>query len=176
MNFSVRLFCSAVLILGFTLFTYPQTKRASVPRIRPITVEGLKEVLRRDSGKVVLVNTWATWCKPCREELPGLLKLRKEHSSQEFELVLVSADDTDIVEKSVRPLLGTLGVDFPSYIMDDSSSEAFMAKLMPDWDQAIALPTSFLYDKHGNLAGRFVGGRTHDQFDTRVTKLLGESR
>lgn len=170
MKSRIILFLLLIAVVG----AFPQAQRDSLPRIQSISVDRLKEIVRRDSGNVVLVNAWATWCKPCREELPGLLQLRKEFLNKHFELILVSADDMEIVDNTVRPMLKGLGVDFSSFIMDDSSSEAFMAKMMPDWNEAIALPTSFLYDKKGNLAGRFVGGRTYAQFDKGVMKLLKE--
>jgi len=144
--------------------------RRDLPKVEKIRVADLKEILRKDSGKVILVNAWATWCKPCQDEMPGLLTLRKTFQGKPFRLILLSADDGDDLDKKVRPALKKFKVDFPSYLMNDKSDQVFISGMSSEWNGA--LPTSFLYDRTGKLKATLVGERSVRQFEDEVTKLL----
>ena len=147
-----------------------QTTRRALPDVVPVRVTALKEMVKRDSGKVVLVNVWVTWCKPCKEELPRLARLRKDFSEKELSLILVSADDSEIVDSKVRPSLKTLGVDFPTFVIHEKSDEAFMSGMDSTWNGA--LPTTFVYARNGKISEIMTGERRYDQFVTTVSKLL----
>jgi thiol-disulfide isomerase/thioredoxin len=147
-----------------------QSKKAALPEVKPINSTSLREVVNAQKGKVVLVNAWATWCKPCKEEIPDLLRLKAKYAGKGFELVFISADDADELETSVRPTLQKLGVNFLTYINRDSSDEAFINGMSAKWNGA--LPTSFLYDRKGNLNEMLVGGRKYRQFEEVVVQLL----
>ena len=170
---SLRLLEVALLLLLLaTGDTSGQSKRGRLPPVTAIDHRRLMEMVKQDSGNVHVVNVWATWCDPCRKEIPALLKLRKELAQRGFGLIFVSADDPDNVDLEVRPTLERLGVDFPSYVVEDSTDEAFMSGMNPDWSGA--LPTSFIYDKHGRLVNMIVGGKTYRQFSDAITPLLGK--
>ncbi|HMD13150.1 MAG TPA: TlpA disulfide reductase family protein, partial [Bacteroidota bacterium] len=124
----------------------------------PVNVAGLHDLIQKDSGNVVLVNVWATWCKWCKEEMPGILELKKKFEGKGFRVILVSADDIDILESEVKPTLTKLGVHFPSFIINEPTDEAFMNGMNPDWNGA--LPTSFIYDRSVKLAETMVGDKT----------------
>jgi len=117
----------------------------------------------------VLVNVWATWCSPCREEMPSLVKLRKEFLDKGFELIFVSADDPDIARTKIQQTLKDLGVDFPSYI-NTSGDEAFINALSPKWSGA--LPTSFIYDRNGSLREVLVGLKPYTEFVRIVRQAM----
>ena len=144
--------------------------RNTLPLVKKVRLAELKQILRDDTGKVVLVNAWATWCKPCREEMPNLLKVSRLYRQEPFRLVLISADDPDDVETKVRPALRKFGVDFSSYIMNDSTQDAFITGMNEEWSGA--LPATFLYDREGKLAEMKVGERSYRQFREAVNKLL----
>lgn len=148
-----------------------QGKGTSLPPVQKVTYAGLEEIIHRDSGKVILVNAWATWCKPCREEMPALVRLQKKFQKKNLKLILLSADETDILESEVRPMLKKLGVTFASYIMNDRQ-ETFMSAMNPKWNGAFALPTTYVYDKQGKLIDMMVGGREYEDFRSAVTKLM----
>ena len=156
-----------VLVSGVAL--HAQTKHTSLPVVKPIHVRDLKELVKRDSGKIVFVNAWATWCKPCKEEMPQLVRLRKKYA-QQLSLILVSADDSEIVDTKVRPTLKSLGVDFPSFIINERTDEAFINGMDSTWNGA--LPTTFIYDRSGKLDTMTTGGRTYQQFEALLNKCL----
>src|SRR5712692_7240151 len=68
-------------------------KHETLPQVEALKYSQLKEMMRRDSGHVILVNTWASWCKPCRKEMPALLRLKKKFEKKNFTLIVLSADE-----------------------------------------------------------------------------------
>jgi thiol-disulfide isomerase/thioredoxin len=163
-------FPALVLCTGMALGQAPQPP---LLKVEQITFPELQQIMHRDSGKAVLVNVWATWCKPCREEMPALLRLKKSLPEKKFTLILVSADDADDLERDVRPMLKKLGVDFTTYIVKDSY-EPFIMGMMPQWKGALALPMTFVYDTKGALADWMVGGKEYQVFKEAVTKVTAK--
>ena len=114
-------------------------------------------------GKVVLINFWATWCPPCRKEMPALEALYQKLGSESFAVLAVNQwEDAD----HVFAYTGDLNV-FPTFpiLFDPESaiSEKYGVK---------GLPTSFLIDKKGQLVYRAVGGRDFDHAE--VERLIRE--
>lgn len=147
-----------------------QTGSSDSLSVEVISLAALKEIIRHDSGKVVLVNAWATWCKPCMKEMPALVRIRKKLSAKPFELILVSADDTDLAPTAVRSALEKAGVAFRTYLMQDQGDEAFINGMNPEWGGT--LPASFVYDRKGQQQEMFVGARTYEQFRDAIRKVL----
>jgi peroxiredoxin len=102
------------------------------------------------SGKVLLVNLWATWCGPCRQETPELVKLHKEFRAQGFEVVGLSTEDPDDSADSVREFVHNYNVD---YRVGWSGPQVAIA-LMQGRD---AIPQSFVISRSGRIVKRFVG-------------------
>jgi len=140
------------------------------PPVEKVDHLALRRIVRNNPGEVTLINVWATWCEPCRKEMPDLLELRKRYGAKGFRLILVSADDPDSVETAVRPALKKFGVDFLTYIQQDSSDEVFIEGMSHEWNGA--LPASFLYDNGGNLNEIKVGKHTFTEFEEKITALL----
>ena len=76
---------------------------------------GWPKLVERGRGKVILVDFWATWCEPCRAELPVLVRLEKQWRDRGFVLVTVSADEPE-KEAEARAFLGKVGVRGPAYL------------------------------------------------------------
>jgi thiol-disulfide isomerase/thioredoxin len=146
------------------------SKPDSLPQVRKVTVSELNRIIRSDTGAPVLVNAWATWCKPCREEMPNLLKVWKRHAGKSFRLILLSADDVGDLETKVRPALRGFGVGFTTYIMADTAEDAFINGLNASWSGA--LPATFVYDREGTQVDMKVGEQTYRKFEEAVSKVL----
>ena len=159
-----------VFLVGGFSKAYSGNGVDSLSSVKPVSVAELKSIIHADSGHVVLVNVWATWCKWCKEEMPDILKLRNRLEKRGFRLILVSADDIDKLEKAVKPTLKKLGVHFPSYIVHEPSDEAFINGMSADWNGA--LPTSFIYGKDGVLAETLVGEKSISEFEQKLEKYL----
>jgi cytochrome c biogenesis protein CcmG/thiol:disulfide interchange protein DsbE len=162
---------TALLLVLWGGMVLGQPKELPLPSVERVSVHDLQQLMRRDSGDVVVVNFWATWCKPCREEMPSLLRLRKKFGKDRLTLLLVSADDTDDVEHDVRPMLRDAGVDFPTYIANESY-ETFLTALNPRWKGALAVPMTLVYTPGGALAETMIGGKEYRDFASAVGKAL----
>ena len=103
------------------------------------------------AGKVVLVNFWATWCGPCKEEMPSLARLQKQLDSTQFALLTVT---TDLQRQGIAHFLSQLGVSLPVLFDENQEvSRSFMVR---------GLPTTIVIDRDGMLVGRAVGPRAWD--------------
>jgi thiol-disulfide isomerase/thioredoxin len=136
--------------------------------IRPVTAAEVLAEVRSARGSVVLVNVWATWCVPCREEFPDLLRLRRELGGKGLRLLLVSADLAS-QRPQAEAFLRQAGVDFPTFVKAQTDQE-FIDGLERSWSGA--LPVSVLFDRHGTRVGFWEGGSTYAEIVARVRPLL----
>jgi len=126
------------------------TLPASVSDAELRAVSGAPIKLSSYSGKVLLVNLWATWCGPCRQEIPELVKLHKEFRSQGVEMVGLSTENPDDSAESVREFVQNYNVD---YRVGWSGPDVAVA-LMQGRD---AIPQSFVISRNGRIVKRFIG-------------------
>ncbi len=138
-------------------------------RLSPLDESILQQVLKSNRGNVVLVNLWATWCAPCREEMPALVALQSRLASKGLKLVTVSADEPED-EASARQFLSEQKVPSPAYIKRVENDEKFIESLDPKWSGA--LPASFLYDRNGRKVRAFIGEVDMKELEAAIRKLL----
>lgn len=131
------------------------------------TFDSLKNV---NKGKVILFNYWATWCKPCVEEFPDLIKLNNEYKDKDFKLVLVSLDFSEDIENKTKAFLKKHGVDFVSYYNGFDNDEEIINYMDKNWDGGI--PGTFIFDKEGKLQKTFIGKRKYEDFKSAVEENL----
>lgn len=142
---------------------------ASGPVLKPVEAATLKTILKRKRGKVVLINLWATWCVPCREEFPDLIKLYGKFRDRGLELILISVDFAE-QRRQVEAFLKENGVTFPTYINAEEGTEDLIGFLAPDWIGG--LPTTLVIDRKGRLKRSLVGGQNYEVFHKAVAPLL----
>jgi thiol-disulfide isomerase/thioredoxin len=130
----------------------------------PLDRTGFAHVVESHRGKVVLVDFWATWCDPCREELPKLVALRKKLA---FELITVSADEPEQAAAAVA-LLDREHVPEPRYIKQSDDDQLFIDAVDKKWSGA--LPALFLYDKSGNRVASFIGESDPADIESAIRK------
>lgn len=123
-------------------------ERKPVPDIAFQDGSGGAVKLSQWRGRVVLVNLWATWCAPCRKEMPDLAKLQQAMGSKDFEVVAISVDRK--------------GVEASSAFLKDNGADALKLYVEPTAAilndlQAIGLPATVLVDREGNEIGRLLG-------------------
>lgn len=118
------------------------------------------------AGKVVLVNFWATWCGPCKEEMPSLARLQKQLDPTQFALLTVT---TDLQRQGIAHFLSQLGVNLPVLFDENQEmSRSFMVR---------GLPTTIVIARDGALVGRAVGPRAWDSPEAvAVLRQVMESR
>ncbi len=170
---SPRAFRAAFVLGAIALAAVAPVGRAAAEEkakaaLVPADAARVLEEVRKPGASVVLVNVWATWCLPCREEFPDLMRLRRSWASRGLRLVLVSGDfDTDRAE-ALR-FLSAHGVGFPSFIKHGGDME-FIDGLDPRWSGA--LPATFLYDSSGRLRDFWEGKADYATLERRVQQVV----
>jgi thiol-disulfide isomerase/thioredoxin len=119
---------------------------AATPPLELKDTSGTRHRLADYRGKVVLVNFWATWCEPCREELPSIERLRAALAGRPFAVLAVQMGGSP---RTARDIAATLGLHFPVLLDGDSSATSA-------WHVNV-LPSSFLVGPDGTVAVRQVG-------------------
>ena len=130
---------------------------------------GYARMVAEHKGKVLLVNFWATYCVPCRAEMPKLVLLQKKWKARGFDLVTVSADEVE-QEAQALQFLQKNGVQAPFYRKQAKSDDKFINGIDPKWSGE--LPASYLYDKAGRKVKSFFGEVDLAQVEREITKLL----
>lgn len=120
----------------------------ALPEIRFVDGEGRNRTLADFSGKVVLLNIWATWCTPCREEMPTLDRLQAALGGDAFQVVALSIDRKGLAV--VRRFYDEIGISHLT-IYIDSTSRVFRDLAV------VGVPTTLLVDREGREVGRLVG-------------------
>ena len=123
-----------------------------------IDENALKSLLGAGAGRArpLLVNFWATWCVPCREEFPDLLKIRGQYDAVRLDFVLVSLDDPTDIDKAVPEFLSEQrATALPSYLLHASDDSIAINLVDPTWSGE--LPATFLYDRSGQVVFKHKG-------------------
>ena len=151
----------------------PQVAEITADRVdlRPVSATELLELIDGSDAEAVLVNIWATWCTPCREEFPDIVRLYRAYAQRGVEVVFVSGDlEADMPQ--VLEFLAAQGVDFPSYLKVGKDLE-FIDTFHPGWSGL--LPATFVYDASGSLRHFWEGEASYEIFESRVLEVLSHS-
>ncbi|MFN2387300.1 MAG: TlpA family protein disulfide reductase [Thermoanaerobaculia bacterium] len=131
--------------------------------------EGLAQAVGSYKGRVVLVNFWATWCVPCREEFPSLVRLQSTFGPR-LQILGVSTDFAR-ERPGVEKFLAEEKPNFPNYQKKPGGDdERFIVAVDPKWGGE--LPFSVLYRRDGRKAKVLSGQQTYASFEREVLKLL----
>jgi len=158
----VVLFTASVHAADTTQTMTPVAKRPAARHYALEDLEGNTQRLADQRGKVVLVNFWATWCPPCRKELPSMQRLWDKLKTEPFEMHAIDVGES---EDQILPFIFSTGTELTFPILLDRDSA-----VLGQWP-VIAIPTTFVVDKQGRVAYRSVGGREWDD-----PKLVEELR
>jgi thiol-disulfide isomerase/thioredoxin len=135
----------------------------------PIDETGFQKLVAAHKGKVVLYSFWATWCEPCRAEMPQLIKLQAKLKDRGLDLVTISADEPE-QEADTEKVLKQFGSPSPAYRKQARKDEQFIDAIDPNWSGA--LPALFLYDRAGRKVRSFIGETEMTTIEAAVQKLL----
>jgi len=154
------------------LFTLAASGRAADATLLTGEVDGkeLAAAIGREKGHIVLVNFWATWCVPCREEFPDLVRLEKAYRDQGLRVLGVSTDlakDLPRIEK----FLAAGHPDFPNYRKKSGADDqVFIESVDPKWGGE--LPFTVLYARDGGKARVLSGKQSYADLERAVSALL----
>lgn len=150
------IFLIGISLLSFSL-TFPQNHQKKVPNVKLEDLDGNMVQLKSYLGKApVLISFWATWCKPCQEELVEYNKLYNKYKSKGFQMLGISIDDEKTVAK-VKPFVKSRNYNFT--VLLDSNSDAAREFYVQD------VPNTFLVDKKGNIVSSHHGYKRGDELE-----------
>jgi peroxiredoxin len=115
-------------------------------------------------GKITLINFWATWCGPCKKELPDLVAISRELSGRGVKVIGISVDRGSNIIDDVRTFVQEHDIPYQVVVANDDLEEAFNNIRM--------IPTSFLVDADGKIIQTLVGQRTKESLSQSITALL----
>ncbi len=145
----------------------PLKERQMAPDFRLENLEGKLIELKSLKGKVVLLNFWATWCGPCKEEMPSMENLYQRFDRKDFTLLAVSVDFEE--REKVKRFIEKKGYTFP--ILLDPKGKVL------DLYRVRAIPTTFLIDRRGAIFGKAIGPRKWDTPEAiSLIHILHENR
>jgi thiol-disulfide isomerase/thioredoxin len=137
------------------------------PKVTQIDEQALKDLLK-PKGKPLLINFWATWCGPCREEFPDLVKIGKDHRSK-IDLVTISLDELSEIGGEVPQFLTQMNADFPAYLLKTKNEDAAIALVSKDWKGA--LPFTILFNAQGEPVYSKQGKFSQDALLAEIAKF-----
>jgi len=115
-------------------------------------------------GKVVVIDFWATWCPPCREEIPGYIALQKKYGKDGLVIIGVSLDQKG--PAVVKPFMAKMGINYPIVMADDETAGLFGG--------VASTPTTFIIDRAGIIRDRKMGAEPTESFEKRLVAIMGK--
>ena len=149
-------------------------KRRAAPKpvavVSPIDTDALKGLLTQQREHPLLVNFWATFCDPCRDEFPELVKIDQEYRPRSLEFVTVSLDDLSEINKEVPKFLDAMKATMPAYLLNVSDPEPAINLVDPRWQGD--LPATFLYNEKGEVVYKHIGRVNSAELRQAIDKVV----
>jgi len=156
--------------LLFVMFLFLQAVVIGQIKVEKIDKPGLEKVIKERNGKVLLLNIWATWCAPCREEFPDLVKLAADFRDKKVELIGISIDYPEEVKQKIIPFLKKQKTNFNNYVASFKNDEELINMINKDWNGAI--PATIIYNTEGKMDYFIEGKRTYMEFAESIKSRL----
>jgi len=142
--------------------------QAQAPAFTLKNMDGKDFSLAQVKGKVIILDFWATWCPPCRREIPHFVELQNQFGSKGLQVIGVSVDQEGW--GVVKPFMAEQGVNYPVLMYTEEVYNAYQ-QLLPS-DQRGSIPFTFVLDRQGQIRAQFVGYRDQATFQAALQPLL----
>lgn len=140
----------------------PIEKASPAPGWELQDLDGKTVRLSDFKGKVVILDFWATWCPPCRAEIPGFIGLQKKYQAQGLAIVGVSVDQAS--SDTVKSFVQEMGMNYPVVLADTNVVAAYGG--------IAGLPTTFIIDRTGRIVKQHLGFTEKEEIETEIKSLL----
>ena len=155
-----------VIVLVLISFVSVSTQPAKAPALRLKDTKGRTFRLTDHKGKVVLINFWATWCPPCRAEIPELISLQKQYRSSGLRIVGITYPPQKLSE--VRNFSAKLRINYPLALGTKATKLLFT--------RSETLPLTIVIDRAGNIVEIIEGILLPEEFENKIRPLLSSSK
>ncbi len=143
----------------------PEDQYPEAPDFELPSVDGKQIKLSDFRGKVVFLNFWATWCPPCRREIPSFIELIKKYGKDGFIVLGVAVDPREFTQvDKVKPFVKQMGMNYP--VVYDTKGISQM------YGGIRSIPTTFVINREGKVIGQIVGSRPKATFESIIKDLL----
>ena len=176
MRFSKAIIPIALCIMLLSLAAPAQKRkgRAATSRkpivVTSIDLEALKGLVTQQREHPLLINFWATYCDPCREEFPDLVKIDRDYRPRSLEFVTISLDDVTDIKTGVPKFLGMMKATMPAYLLDVSDPQLAIDLVDPRWQGS--LPATFLYNEKGEMVYSKIGRIKPEELRAEIDKVI----
>ena len=169
MRLPILMIAAALMVgCGGTPSASSSTASPAAPEYAKLDVT-LKDLDGRDvnlasfKGRPLLINFWATYCGPCKEEIPMLIQLADQYKDQGLTVLGISSDDT---AKQMKPFVAEYKMTYPILVGVDN--DAFLEA----YDAQVSIPRTWLIRRDGTVAAKSIGPNTREWFETRLRELV----
>jgi thiol-disulfide isomerase/thioredoxin len=170
----VAVVCLSTMMAQTSTAHAPLKGATKPPAPQAVNAEELQTLLKRSDTHPLLVNWWATWCDPCRDEFPDLVKIDNEYRARGLDFIAVSLDDLADLKTAVPKFLREMKATMPVYLLNVQDPEPAMAMVDREWSGA--LPATFLYNNKGELVYKHFGRINNDELRSEIDKLVGSKQ
>lgn len=151
-----------------------ETKALTAVKVTQIDDAKLRELVK-PNGKPLLVNFWATWCDPCREEFPDLVKIENDYRGK-IDVITISLDDITDINTAVPKFLSEMKAEMPSYLLVSKDEGAIISTISKDWSGG--LPFTIVYNEKGETIyfkqGKFKVPELREKIDSAIVSLTAK--
>ncbi|HTX99828.1 MAG TPA: TlpA disulfide reductase family protein [Bacteroidota bacterium] len=140
-----------------------QNSPSTAPAFRLTDIQGRPVALSDFRGKVVILDFWATWCPPCRREIPDFISLQSRYKDKGLQIVGVALDEPEKVGAFAK----SWGMNYPVLLGNDEVSALYGG--------ISGIPTTFIIDRKGNIVEKFEGFTDKSVFESEIQRLLSSS-
>jgi peroxiredoxin len=171
-----------IVITLMLVFGIRKSRRAAAPAQTQTSITGMKTApdftlqsiegksvrLSDYRGKAILLNFWATYCDPCKVEMPWIVDLQKQYASQGLQVIGISMDDVDVGPEKIAEFAKEMGVNYPVLIGKDEVGDAYGGLLY--------LPTTFYIGRDGKIVDKVFGIRGRSEIEDDIKKALAQGQ
>ncbi|MBI3653909.1 MAG: TlpA family protein disulfide reductase [Acidobacteria bacterium] len=159
-----------VILVALVAVAYMSSKKETTKSLpvssEPIMVENVQQSLEAYRGKVVILDIWATWCGPCRIEIPDFIKLQNQYRAQGLEIIGVSVDPiTQTGAAAVAPFVKSNGINYTIWMVNSQAA-------LSQYPMGSGIPTTYILDRNGRVAQKYVGVQPMSRFESDIKALL----
>jgi thiol-disulfide isomerase/thioredoxin len=161
----MRIILSLYIILGLLSSTFAQSRHVEV-----IKFSQFQSFLDKQNDTLYVMNFWATWCKPCVEELPYFDDIDQNFKDSKVKVILVSLDFSDELETRLIPFIRNKEITSKVILLDESNPNTFIDKVSPEWSGAI--PATFMFK--GKESAFYERSFTYPELESIINQKLSK--